>query len=102
MTPKLSGRGVSQRKRLFGGGGVCVCVCVAKRGMCGQLNTTEHDSLIASAKQALASHLAEVSADDTKAKPQLNSCNEALALWPPAQRAASKPLDRVYLCTYEG
>lgn len=98
MTPKLSGRGVSQRKRLFG----CVCVCVAKRGMCGQLNTTEHDSLIASAKQALASHLAEVSADDTKAKPQLNSCNEALALWPPAQRAASKPLDRVYLCTYEG
>jgi len=101
MTPKLSGRGVSQRKRLFGGGGG-VCVCVAKRGMCGQLNTTEHDSLIASAKQALASHLAEVSADDTKAKPQLNSCNEALALWPPAQRAASKPLDRVYLCTYEG
>lgn len=62
----------------------------------------ENVALVAEATAALRAHEAAVAADGTKGAPQLNLCNEATALWPPAQRASVKPLDKNYTCTYQG
>ena len=56
--------------------------------------------VVASARKALAAHLAAVGADATKEAPQLNTCNDARALWPPKQRAAVQPPDEDTACSY--
>ena len=56
------------------------------------------EALITSARIALQAHLDEVAADTTKGKAQLNTCNEAAALWPPVQRQQVQPVDRPFLC----
>ena len=64
------------------------------------MSLPENLALVASARKALAAHLAAVGADATKEAPQLNTCNDARALWPPKQRAAVQPPDEDTACSY--